>query len=421
MGTCATAEAGTIAGLNVLSIINEPTTAAISYGLERVGGQRRLMVFDLGGGTFDVTVMEIRGLAMRAQASDGNAELGGKDWDDRLLNHVAQEFIGRFGLDPRDEAQPYQELYERCLHAKTMLSTQSKAVIPVNYRGHRMVVAITREQFEDMTRDLVQQCIDTCELVLDKAGMHWEDLEEVLLVGGATRMPMIRQALRRRAGELETSCLNPEACVAMGAALVGVLRHQPEHPALMPHRKALARRATRTSEGRPLSPADQLKPANTVATDPLPIAGSTYGYIPPVSITDVTSQSLGIVVLDSNHTERVITLIPDGTKLPCEERGRFAYAYNNMTAVRVEVTEGSGGTRDQVEVIGHVVLSGLPPRPKGTPIEVIYRYGQNQILEIDVLDVETRRVRRAQVDLRGGMDAHTIEKARRTVASFQVH
>jgi molecular chaperone DnaK len=285
-----------------------------------------------------------------------------------------------------------------------------------------MVVTVTREQFEDISRDLVQQCLSTCELVLDKAGMHWEDLEEVLLVGGATRMPMIRQVLRRRAGELETSCLNPEACVAMGAALAGVLRHQPDHPALMPHRQALARRAKKTSEGRELSPMDRMvQPSHQQDGGALPMAGSNFGYLPPVTITDVTSQTLGIVVLDSQLNERVITLIPDGTALPCEERGRFAYAYNNMTAVRVEVTEGSGITRDQVQVIGEVVLSGLPPRPKGTPIEVIYRYGQNQILEIDVIDVDTRRVRRAQVDLKGGMDPHTIEKARRTVASFQVH
>ena len=417
----ATAEAGTIAGLNVLSIINEPTSAAISYGLERVGAHRNLMVFDLGGGTFDVTLMEIRGLAMNTLASDGNAELGGKDWDDRLLNHVAEQFCLRHDLDPRDDSQSFQELYERCLHAKLALSTQPKAVIPVNYKGHRMVVSVTREQFEEITRDLTLQCIETCELVLDKAGLHWEDLDEVLLVGGATRMPMIRQNLRRRAGELETSCLNPEACVAMGAALVGVLRHQPDHPAMIPHRKALARRAFRTSKGQPQASADLLPAANTQADAPLPMAGSSYGFLPPVKITDVTSQSLGIVVLDPSLNERVVTLIPDGTALPCEERGRFAYAYNNMTAVRVEVTEGSGNSRDQVQVIGQVVLSGLPPRPKGTPIEVIYRYGLNQILEIDVIDVQTRRIRRAKVDLKGAMDAHKIEKARRTLATFQVH
>ncbi|MBW2255597.1 MAG: Hsp70 family protein, partial [Deltaproteobacteria bacterium] len=138
----ATAEAGQIAGLNVLSIINEPTAAAIAYGLDRIGGRRKLLVFDLGGGTFDVTVMEIRGTKLTTISSDGNAELGGKDWDDRLLNHVAEKFYEKYQLDPRDDPAPYQELYERCLHAKISLSTKKRAVIPVNYRGNRMVVPV---------------------------------------------------------------------------------------------------------------------------------------------------------------------------------------------------------------------------------------------------------------------------------------
>ena len=155
----ATAEAGQIAGFNVLSIINEPTAAAISDGLDRLGGQRKLMVFDLGGGTFDVTLMEINGISFRTIASDGNAELGGKDWDDRLLNSVAEQFAERFGVDPRDEAQPYQELYERCLHAKISLSTKPRAVIPVNFRGQRMVVSVTREEFEQLPVDLDRQAV----------------------------------------------------------------------------------------------------------------------------------------------------------------------------------------------------------------------------------------------------------------------
>src|SRR5688572_2691788 len=144
----ATSEAGNIAGLNVLSIINEPTAAAIAYGLDRIGGQRKLLVLDLGGGTFDVTVMEINGTKLSTLASDGNAELGGKDWDDRLLNYVAEEFFQKFHMDPRDDAAPYQELYERCLHAKISLSTKKRAVVPVNFRGQRMVVPVEREVFE---------------------------------------------------------------------------------------------------------------------------------------------------------------------------------------------------------------------------------------------------------------------------------
>lgn len=398
----ATAEAGTIAGLNVLSIINEPTAAAIAYGIERLGGERSILVFDLGGGTFDVTLMRIKGVSFRTIASDGNAELGGKDWDDRLLNYVAEQFADRFGLDPRDEPQPYQELYERCLSAKISLSSKPRSIVPVNFRGHRMVVEITRELFEEMTADLVDQCAETCGIVLERSGISWADLDEVLLVGGSTRMPMIRAMLDRLAGRrVARATVNPDECVALGAALAGVLRHRPDHPALLAHRQELARRAR--------APAGQAPAAPPV------------GYLPPARITDATSHALGIIVLDRSMKERVVTLIPAATAVPCEKSGRFAYAYDNMTAVRVEVTEGEGRTRDEVKVIGQVVLEDLPPRPKGTPIKVAYRYGVNQILEIDIVDLDSGKVRRARMDLRGGLGDGGVEEARNMVAGFKVH
>jgi molecular chaperone DnaK len=447
----ATAEAGTIAGLNVLSIINEPTTAAISYGIERLGGNRRVLVFDLGGGTFDVTLMEIKGISFRTIASDGNAELGGKDWDDRLLNYVAEQFAERFGHDPRDDPQPYQELYERCLAAKISLSTKPKAIIPVNFQGHRMVVQVTRDQFDSMCADLVDQCADTCALVLEKARMDWNHLDEVLLVGGSTRMPMIRDMLNRlSAQKVDPGKVNPDECVALGAALAGVLRHRPQHPALLLHRQDLARRA-RANRGRPRpapnAPLSEHPSGRTPggAQPPLPQAPAGFGSpvaapslpqaptpsainppsgylgLPPVRITDATSHPLGIIVLNRHHEERVYTLIPEATAVPCEKSGRFAYAYDNMTAIRVEVTEGLGTTRDAVKVIGEVVLEDLPPRPRGTPIQVVYRYNINQILEIDIVDVTTGNVRRARMDLRGGLGDEGVRQATQNVASFAVH
>ena len=227
----ATAEAGTIAGFNVLSIINEPTAAAIAYGIHRLGTDRRIMVFDLGGGTFDVTIMEIRGSSLKTIASDGNAELGGKDWDDRLLNHVAEQFVARFGVDPRDEPQPFQELYERVLASKISLSSQARVVIPVSFRGHRLLVPMTREEFEGLCVDLVQQCAETCGIVLAKAKLEWRDIDEILPAGGATRMPMIQKMLETVCGKIRRAELNPDECVAAGAALAAVYRHRPEHPA----------------------------------------------------------------------------------------------------------------------------------------------------------------------------------------------
>jgi len=415
----ATAEAGEIAGLNVLSIINEPTAAAIAYGLDRIGGERKLLVLDLGGGTFDVTVMEIHGTKLSTIASDGNAELGGKDWDDRLLNYVAEQFFEKYQLDPRDDAAPYQELYERCLHAKISLSTRQRAVVPVNYRGKRLAVKVTRELFEELTSDLVQQCEDTSNIVLEKAGLRWDQLDDVLLVGGATRMPMVREMLFRLSKKKPSADLNPDECVALGAGLAGVFRHRPNHPALKEKRQRMADRARslKSGERAPRPQAAQrargaqigLAYGGHVAKDLVDASGPA---LPPVVIEDATTHPLGIIVLDKNREEQVVELIAEGTKLPHQFKGRFAYAYENMTAVRVEVTEGAGSSRDEVTVIGKVELTGLPPRPRGTPIEVLYEYGVDQILNVQVVDVETKVSRGVDIRFQGGMTSDQVGDAR---------
>lgn len=410
----ATTEAGQLAGLNVLSIINEPTAAAIAYGLERLGGFRRMMVFDLGGGTFDVTLMEIRGIRFQTIASDGNAELGGKDWDDKLLNHVAERFVEKHGLDPRDEPQPYQELYERCLYAKISLSSKPRAIIPINYKGKRMIVKVTRQEFEQLTADLVEQCMDTCRIVLKRAGLRWDQLGEVLLVGGSTRMPIIRSSLARLSGRRFAPNINPDECVALGASLTAVLRHRPEHPALKSHRKSIALRSRESM-------------SNTAArsnpyTSPEPSAdGATLTGLPPIQINDITSHPLGMIVLDQQHKERVLTLIGASTPVPCEKRKRLGYAYNNTTAVRVEVTEGTGSKRDEVEVVGEVLLENLPTRSKGSPLEVLYRYNVNQILEVYIIDVETGTRRHAQINLRGSIGGKKMEDRKREIAQMRVY
>ena len=412
----ATAEAGALAGLNVLSIINEPTAAAIAYGLERLGGHRRMLVFDLGGGTFDVTVMEIQGISFRTLASDGNAELGGKDWDDRLLDHVANLFVQKHGEDPRDDPQPYQELYERCLSAKVALSTNPTVAIPVNHKGRRSVERVSREEFEAMTADLLRQCAETCKLVMERARLSWPQIDDILLVGGATRMPMIRRMMATLTGRDPITSINPDEGVALGAALAGVLRHRPDHPALIGTRRALTRKVQTQVRVHDASSDSGL------GEDPPTEEASRYDQDPPslprVDITDITSHPLGIVVLDKNLQERVVTLIPAGTPLPCEKGGRFAYAYDDMTAVRVEVTEGHGKNREEVEVMGEVVLENLPPRPRGTAIDVVYGYGIDGILEVLVVDVQTRATHRARLDLRGGLK--NTEDARSNVARASV-
>ncbi|MGB0640371.1 MAG: Hsp70 family protein [Myxococcota bacterium] len=408
----ATAEAGRLAGLNVLSMINEPTAAAIAHGLERFGDDRRMLVFDLGGGTFDVTIMDIAGITFTTVASDGNAELGGKDWDDRLVEYVAQQFVDKHGEDPRDEPQPYQELYERCLAAKIALSTKPKAVIPINYRGNREAITVTQITFEEITRDLVKQCEDTANLLLSSANLGWDEIDEVLLVGGSTKMPMIRRMVESLAGKADFPVVNPDESVAVGATLAGVLRHQPKHPALRKVRQALKRRATgKASKTQAPSP-----PPKEIEEDVQD--ENTEPGIPEVTIRDVCTHPLGVVALDDNLNEMIVMLIDKATPVPCERKGRFAYAYDGMTAVQVEVTEGSGNNREEVFVVGQIVLEDLPPRPRGTPIDVTYRYNVNQILEVDVVDVETETVRSARLHLLG--ELLDLEAAQEQVSDTRV-
>jgi molecular chaperone DnaK len=262
------------------------------------------------------------------------------------------------------------------------------------------------------------QCEDTCSIVLEKARTRWEDIDDFILAGGSTRMPMVQAMLRRLSGKEPAMGVNPDECVALGAALAAVFRHRPEHPALAAYRSATPER--KLSPDVEISDPDSGIPRHgeSGSRDPT-TAGKVVG-LPGVRITDVATHPLGMVVLDANLKERVVNLIPEFTALPCDKRGRFAYAYDKMTAVRVEVTEGHGTARDEVTVIGEVVLDNLPPRPRGTPIEVVYRYTVNQILEVDVTDVETRTSRRARINLRGSIDDTQKAEARERIARASI-
>jgi molecular chaperone DnaK len=247
-------------------------------------------------------------------------------------------------------------------------------------------------------------------------------------------MPMIRDMLQGLSGKEQVQVGNPEECVCQGAALAAVFRHQPSHPALQAHRSLLAQRDQAVQEA--LESADEATAADAAAEKSAPEVGTlaleqrdlvrihseveVLGGLPGVSITDAATHPLGVVVLDENHRERIVNLIPESTPLPFEKRGRFAYAYDNMTAVRVEVTEGHGSDRREVTVIGQVILDKLPPRPRGTPIDVIYRYNVNNILEVDIIDVETAKSRGARLDLKGALSKNQLEEARAAVGRATV-
>jgi molecular chaperone DnaK len=270
-------------------------------------------------------------------------------------------------------------------------------VVTVNYGGHRASYQVTRGEFELMTRDLVQQCAETCTIVLERARLRWADIDDILFAGGSTKMPMIHALIRQLSGRDPVAGVNPDECVACGAALTAVFRHRPQHPAIIRRSGSLGHALAGIGE----VPRAESRP---------------LGLSSGVSIVDVASHPLGIMALNADGNEQVVTLIQLGSTLPAEKRRRFAYAYDGLTAIRVEVTEGTGDSRDEVTVIGEVILDNLPPRPRGTPIDVIYRYTVNNILEVDVIDVETRAARKARIALKGGLDPTEMALARKKVA-----
>src|SRR3954452_3015721 len=219
----ATITAGRLAGLNVLQIINEPTAAAVAYGLDKLNEDQTVFVFDLGGGTFDVTLMRITGHRLEMVATNGDHRLGGKDWDDIIVNHVAEEFDREHGENPLLDLQSYQDLQTRAVAAKIQLSNRPQATIVHQHHGKSVKVDLTREEFENRSRHLIEKCKVICEMTLQEANLKWADISKILPVGGMTRMPMVKQMIADLSNVPVVTDLNPDEAVADGAAIQATL------------------------------------------------------------------------------------------------------------------------------------------------------------------------------------------------------
>jgi len=346
----ATMDAGRLAGLEVLDIINEPTAAAIAYGynlgfLDRTGkavGDRplRVLVFDLGGGTFDVTIVEIQGTNYKALATDGDVYLGGKDWDARLLDLAAERFKHHFREDPRDNPFSLQELLLSVETAKRTLTERRKATIYVNHLGSRLKIDVTREEFEEATAALVERTRMTTEIVTRQAGLTFNDIDRVLLVGGSTRMPMIRRMLRELTGKEPESSINPDEAVAQGAALYAELL------------------APRTA--------------------------SSAGAAPSFTVTNVNSHSLGILGSEPGTGRKFNKiLIPKNTPLPHTVTKVFKTFRENQASVAIKVLEGESDRPEVCTLIGTCAIRDLPTGlPVGWPVKVSYTYEANGRLHV---------------------------------------
>ena len=343
----ATQDAGYIAGFEVMDIINEPTAAAVAFGFQQGYMQadgsspetKKILVYDLGGGTFDVTVMQIGGRDFVALATDGDVRLGGRDWDQRLVDYVAEDFIRKFSLDPREEPNTLGRLLRECEDAKRTLSARKKTHIACDYQGKSTRVEISRHQLHQMTQDLLDRTAFTTRQTLQAANLTWQDIDRILLVGGSTRMPAVSEMLQKLSGKVPDRSVSPDEAVAHGAAL---------HAGLLLTRFA--------------------------------------GKSPAFRIKNVNSHSLGVVATDrETKRSRTAVLIPRNTPLPCTSKRIFKTQKENQRSILVQIVEGESSSPEDCSQIGKCSVRDLPAGlPAQTPIEVRFNYAANGRLTVIV-------------------------------------
>lgn len=342
----ATQDAGRLAGLDVLDIINEPTAAAIAYGCGRgpltKGGEaresERVLVYDLGGGTFDVTVMEIQNDNYNTIATAGDVHLGGMDWDRRLADKMAEEFLAQHhAIDPRDDPAGLQRLMREAEDAKRTLSARQKTTIVFEHAGDAIRFPITRDEFESLTADLLDRTLFTTRSVLKMAKLEWKDISRVLLVGGSTRMPAVWQKLEALSGQKLDRTLPADEAVAHGAAIYASL--------LLP---------TATDEE------------------------------PAVRVRNVNSHSLGVLAKDpETGRPKNSVVIPTNTPLPVTKGKRFRTVKTNQSSVTIRIIEGGDASGKNSTPIGNCIIHDLPEGlPAGTPVEVFFTYAENGRLKV---------------------------------------
>ncbi|MHB1035414.1 MAG: Hsp70 family protein [Pirellulales bacterium] len=354
----ATADAGEMAGLDVLDIVNEPTAAALAFGetlgyLTPAGTTREAMtvlVYDLGGGTFDVTLIELKPGDLRTIATDGDVRLGGCDWDQRLADFAAEAFKKAHGIDPRDDPAGRTRLVNDVIDAKHALSARQHTTLFLEHAGRSHELRIEREVFEELSADLLERTAYTTRQLLSAANLQWKDVTRILLVGGSSRMPMVGKMLQRLSGIAPDHTVNPDEAVARGAALyAGYL---------------LAPKAV----GQP-----ETKPA--------------------FQVTNVNSHSLGIEGIEpGTHRKINAIVIPRNTPLPSKVTEKFVTKAADQTSIVIQVLEGESSLPGECTAIGRTVLRDLPRGlPKGWPIEVTYEYGANGRLNVRSIVPGTNR------------------------------
>lgn len=423
----ATAQAGQIAGLDVIATLNEPSAACIAYQLHTRDKMGIYVVYDLGGGTFDVTVMRVGQNRIQELASDGNRQLGGYDWDSKLVDMVSDQFIKQHKLDPRKDPMAFQSLMNDCCEAKKTLSSLKRAHIRCTYQGKEIRAEITRDDFERETSGLLKKTELTIEGCLKAAGTSWADLAKpdeldpqkreslkqngfswddisgIMLVGGSTRMPMVQSMVKRLSGKDPMRNVDVDLAVALGAAIyASVLETQGP--------------AVTFEEKKTIVPITDRPPGGGSQSD----GGSQNDDLEVFEYSTVNSLGIGVFARQNGEPVNFV-MIPPRTLLPAKKSHTFQTVKDNMDEVRVRISEGDSPNRDQSKELGQCVVGPLPARlPKGSKIEIQIGFDKDGRVRVMGRCLTTKTEVRSFIDAKGLLTQEQVERERQELKSRQI-